>query len=189
MIGHYVRDFGDMEAAVSTGVIGGQANESDTTINAILGAAVAGENWSLGVGHMNFISGGDETADGQALEFNYVYGSYELSVSERTSLFASGHFGSGEDRNSDGLTSYNVDFGVSHSMNDQMAIVGTVGRFAMDRGGPNPDTLNGLSVTLGLNIALGGSQKAAKNAIRFDTPNLHREATWMDDFGYNGPRP
>jgi hypothetical protein len=183
MIGHYVRERDEYNLAASLGFLGGQdAQESDGSTYSLVGAGVARDNWLIGVGNMHYIGGPTESGDGRLVNLNYLQGSYRHDFNDAFSLVAAGHYGRGaEQKERVDVSVYNIDLGVSYNFTDQVALTASVGRFALERG-ENDKKVEGTNVTLGLSIALGGVSKAARDSIQFDTPNLHREVTWMDEF-------
>lgn len=184
MFGHYVTPTASGEAAFSLGTVGGTSvEESDGVWYTSLGASYAQDGWMVGIGRLQRL-GGEE--DDTLKDFSYLQGSYTHALSEQASLFASGYYGIG---NADGLEGVaspvhgaNIDIGGSYMVSDQMTLSASIGRFILE----TQDTLltnrsNGYSVKVGLSIALGGSSAQAKSAVKFDTPDFHREVTWCDE--------
>lgn len=182
MIGHYVVGVGTGEAAISLGTMGGtNVEESDGSWYSLIGAGYAQDGWALGVGRMNLLGGQD--SDDSLVNFTYLQASYAHDLNDKTSLFASGYYGSGKTDYDPTVTGYNIDLGVAHAVSDQMTFTASVGNFGVSNSSGGSNQAKGYSVNLGLNFAVGGASKQAKDAIRFDTPNLHREMTWCDEVG------
>lgn len=184
MIGHYVAPMASGEVAFSFGTMGGtQVYEEGGIWFTNLGAGYSQDNWMIGLGRIGYVGGKDSNS--QIENFTYVNGSFALPVSTKTELVASGYIGQGNVFNASyhPITGANIDLGVSHKINDQISLSASVGRFLLENDVNNNNQANGNSIKLGISIALGGRSQDARNAIRFDTPDLHREMTWCADAG------
>ena len=182
MIGHYVVPMASGEVALSFGTMGGSSvGLSEGTWYANLGAGYSQDNWMIGLGRVGYLGGSER--DSQIENFTYVNGSYALPVSAKTEFVASGYIGQGNvlEAAFAPITGANIDLGVSHKINDQISLSASVGRFILENNVNTNGQASGNSIKLGISIALGGRSQAARNAIRFDTPDLHREMTWCAD--------
>ena len=191
MFGHYVMSTGKGESAVSLGTIGG-GNTEDTSGQwySTIGASYAQDGWMVGIGHLQRI-GGDSVYT--LKDFNYLQASNSIKLSEENSVFAAGYYGvgsangkiyNGEDYvgTSSDVTGANIEIGAARKLSEQVVVSASVGRFVLENQASDQfDKANGYSVNLGLQIALGGNTKQAKDAIRFGTPDFHREVTWCKE--------
>ena len=178
MFGYYAGQLNGAEIAFGGGVAGGtNVEESDGTWYTQATVAYARDGWSIGLGRLSYLGG--QGSDDSLQGFTFLQGAYGYQFGSGTLLTAEGYYGQGKTSDDPTVTGYNLELGVEQPLSDKVSATASVGKFGLLR--DDEPRANGVSFSLGLNVAIGGNMSTAKSSLPFDTVNLHREITWCDE--------
>jgi len=179
--GHYLFETDLGMFGTFAGVTGGAENAtSDGNYWGVLGVEYANGGFVASLGTARHSS--TETGSQVAESFNYASASYEHKVSDALGVSAEGYFGdlNAFDTDEDG-TFGQLSVAISYDLNDHIGFKAGVTKFVLDEDDDPDSGAAGTELSLGVSVALGGSNSAARSAIPFDTPDLHRPLTWSSE--------
>jgi hypothetical protein len=179
--GHYLFDVGPGELGAFAGITGGQAVEEDQgVIYGLFGMEYGFNGFVVAAAYADSIYGDDDSDDIE--HFYYLQAGYTHQFNDAWSLGVDGLYGMGQGFDGDDYPFYELTVEGAYDLNDNVRLFAGISHFGLQEE-PTPalDSANGTQVNLGVSFAIGGNNAAAREAIPFDTPTLHRIMTWTDE--------
>ena len=180
VFGHYMRDFGPGTVGAYLGTaFGSKVDDPDNLRYHIVGIGYAFNGFVASVGYADH-TGGDSEGDDQR-DMRFLSAGYTHQFNDMWSVGLDGLVGHGNSFGTDDARFHELMLGVSYDLSETIRVTGSVTRFRLEDDDPVPEQANGTEFTLGLSIALGGSNSSVRSDMPFDAPNLHRPISWADE--------